>query len=96
MFKSILPTAKRNPGADSKEYAATPFHATGGGEGKENSRPGSLPQITQRSTTKAAFPNPPHSYDSKREHQNQTMRNPDKKDVEPLATDREFEKLLVR
>lgn len=95
MFKSILPAAKRNPGADAKDSAMTPFHAASGGEGKENSRPSSLPQITQRSPTKTTFPNAPHSYDGKKNHYPQALQ-PNKNPVEPLATDREFEKLLVR
>lgn len=80
MFKSILPTAKR---ADPKDGVAT------AGEGKENSRPGSFPQ---RSPTKPVYSAVQHSFDGKRTVRPTELRE----SAEPLATDREFEKLLVR
>ncbi|KAF8525961.1 armadillo-type protein [Hysterangium stoloniferum] len=92
MFKSILPTAKRNAGSDGKDLNATPFSPAG--EGKENNRPGSLPQISQKSPVKASLPITPHSYDGKRVQHIQTVHFPGKKLGENLATDREFEKLL--
>lgn len=88
MFKSILPVAKRTGGTEGKDSNTHPILPD---EGKENNHPGSsLPQLSQKSPTKASLP---HSYDGKRNH---LLKFSDPKAVEAMTTDHDFEKLLVR
>jgi hypothetical protein len=92
MFKNILPT-KRNAGSEGKESNITLFAPAG--EGKENNRPGSLPHVSQKGPITASLHTALHPYDEKKRQHTQSAHIPGKKVVESLATDREFEKLLV-
>ena len=93
MFKSILPT-KRIPSSDLT--SSTPFHAIANADGKENNRPASLPQISQKSPTRPSFPSTPHSYDGRRGQPPPAVRFPDKIPAAVSAVDQEFDKMLVR
>ncbi|KIJ51427.1 hypothetical protein M422DRAFT_26843 [Sphaerobolus stellatus SS14] len=90
MFKNILPTGKRSGSSEDKSTVATSVFPPAN-DGKENNRPSSLPQISQRSPSKTSLP---HSMDGRRAPSIQTLKFQDPKALQAITTDREFEKLL--